>query len=235
MSVALARLFEPDVAVAQGDPRGDWGAPLPGEEEAIARASAARRREFMAGRALARTAMRELGLAPAAVPAGGDRAPAWPAGTTGSISHCADWCVAAVARSADGYLSVGLDIEPALPLDAGLVEEICTADERAWLAAQPAGRRGLLARAVFSAKECAYKCQYPLSGKLFGFDAMSVRLDLASGTFVARFEADAGPFSRGEQLAGRMAIGRDHVVTAMTLKHAGGCRQGAAGLAAQHA
>lgn len=233
MSVAIALLFEADVAVAQGDPRGDWGAPLPDEEEAIARASASRRHEFMAGRALARTAMRKLGLAPAAVPAGVDRAPTWPAGITGSISHCTDWCVAAIARTADGYLSVGLDIEPALPLDAELVEEICTPEERAWMAAQPAAGRGLLARAVFSAKECAYKCQYPLSGKLFGFDAMSVRLDPAAATFVARFEANAGPFSRGAQLAGRMAIGRDHIVTAMTLKHGG--RHGAAGRAAQHA
>ncbi|MGF7008565.1 4'-phosphopantetheinyl transferase family protein [Aminobacter sp. BE322] len=235
MSAALARLFEPDVAVAQGDPRGEWGAPLPGEEAAIANASASRRREFTAGRTLARTAMRELGLAPAAVPAGADRAPAWPAGMTGSISHCADWCVAAIARATDGYLAVGLDIEPALPLDAELVEDICTADERAWLAGQPARRRGLLARAIFSAKECAYKCQYPLSGKLFGFDAMSVRLDPASGTFVASFQGDAAPFSRGDQLAGRMSLGRDHIVTAMTLKRGGTDRHAQASLDALHA
>lgn len=222
MTLPLADIFGADVCVAQGDPRAQWEGPLPGEEDAIARASASRRREFLAGRALARQAMRALDLAAEPIPAGSDRAPVWPAGMTGSISHCADWCVAAAARLDDGYLSIGLDIEPALPLDAGLIDEVCTADERGWLGLQPAPRRDVLARAIFSAKECAYKCQYPLSRALLDFQAMSIRLDHAASTFVARFEVAARPFETGDELEGRMAIGGGYIVTGMALKHGSG-------------
>lgn len=222
MRVDLAGMFDADVCVAQGDPRVQWEGPYPGEETAIAKASPSRRREFLAGRALARQAMRGLDLAAEPIPAGDDRAPVWPAGITGSISHCADWCVAAAARIGDGYLSIGLDIEPALPLDADLIEEICTPNERDWLALQPLASRDVLARVIFSAKECAYKCQYPRSGTLLDFQAMSIGLDQAASTFVARFEVDAAPFERGAELRGRMSIGQGHIVTGMALKNGSG-------------
>ncbi|BCH35589.1 hypothetical protein MesoLjLc_75190 [Mesorhizobium sp. L-8-10] len=182
MTLALAGLFDADIRVAQGDPRAGWGEPLPGEAAAVARASPARRREFMAGRALARRAMAALDVTAAAIPAAEDRAPVWPSDVRGSISHCADWCVAAAARADDGYFSIGVDIEPAEPLDADLIEEICTAEERRWLTEQPVMRRDLLARMIFCAKECAYKCQYPLSGQLLDFQALSIRIDeISSG------------------------------------------------------
>ncbi|MGO4840081.1 4'-phosphopantetheinyl transferase, partial [Rhizobiaceae sp. 2RAB30] len=149
----------------------------PGEAAAVERASPARRREFAAGRALARRAMAALDVTASAIPAAEDRAPVWPLGITGSISHCADWCVAAAARADDGYLAIGVDIEPAEPLDADLIEEICTAEERLRLDDLPAARRDLLARMIFCAKECAYKCQYPLSGALFDFQALSIGID----------------------------------------------------------
>lgn len=214
----LAGIFDADVRVAEGDPRADWGGPLPGEEAAIAKASPARRREFLAGRALARQAMIGLGLPARPIPAGEDRAPVWPDGSTGSISHCADWCAAAAARTDDGYVSIGLDIEPALPLDADLIGEICTQADLDGLALQPGWFRGVLARAIFSAKECAYKCQYPLSGTLLDFQAMSICLEPDSATFVARFEVDVAPFARGAELGGRMLIGNGHIVTGMALK-----------------
>lgn len=223
MRVDLAGMFDPDVCVAQGDPRAEWDEPLPGEEAAITRASALRRREFLAGRALARQAMRGLDFASQPIPAGDDRAPVWPAGMTGSISHCEDWCVAAAARVEDGYLSIGLDIEPALPLDPDLIEDVCTPEECGWLALQPASLRNVLARAMFSAKECAYKCQYPLSRTLLDFQAMSIRLDQAASTFVARFEVDVAPFEQGDELRGRLSIGNGYIVTGVALKH--GCRR----------
>jgi 4'-phosphopantetheinyl transferase EntD len=252
MTLALAGLFDADIRVAQGDPRVEWDELLPGETAAIARASPARRREFAAGRALARRAIAALDLTAAAIPAADDRAPVWPSGIRGSISHCADWCVAAAARADDGYLAIGVDIEPAEPLDADLIEEICTTEERRRLDDLPAERRDLLARMIFCAKECAYKCQYPLSGQLLDFQALSIRLeqfqqecvavlrpesrknkelehfrdsrrsgnalDEAASAFTARFEVDAAPFRKGDELAGRITLCGGYVVAGMALR-----------------
>lgn len=56
---------------------------------------------------------------------------------------------------------VGVDLEawpPRRPRDvAGLADALCTAPERAWLAAQPHPQRALLA--LWTAKEAAYKAQ----------------------------------------------------------------------------
>lgn len=218
MKAVLARLFDPEVGVAAGDPRHDWAEVLPGEAESLARATPARRREFRAGRALAREAMAALGLPARPIPAGPDRAPQWPPGVAGAISHAADLCAAAVARADDGIVSLGLDIEPAEALDPGLLAEICTPTEQAWLALR--SEPGLLARALFSAKECAYKAQYPLSRTVLGFHAMSIALDLSAGRFRARFEEAAGPFAAGDEMEGRILIAGAHILAGLTLRAA---------------
>jgi 4'-phosphopantetheinyl transferase EntD len=214
----LDGLLAPGIVTAMGDPRADWPGPLPGEEEALARASAMRRREFLSGRALARRAMQDLGRPPSPIPAASDRTPVWPPGLTGSISHCADLCAAAMARTADGFLSIGIDIETAEPLERSLWPEICTPAERERLARQPGDEAGALAKLMFSAKEAAYKCQYPLSRQLFDFQVFEIELDLAAGTFGARFAIDVAPFRRGDALQGRFRTTAGHVATATSLR-----------------
>lgn len=210
-------IFDPAIRIATGDPRGEWLPGAPEEEAALARAVPARRREFRAGRAVAREAMRALGVEPVAVPAAPDRAPLWPQGIVGSISHCRDLCAAALGRRADGFVSIGLDIEPAEALDPDLVSTICVDEERDWLAAMPEAERGILARTIFSAKECAYKCQYTLSRQLLDFHAMTIRIDAEGRRFVAEFNATAGPFATGDRLDGRFSIDAGHIVTGMAL------------------
>ena len=60
----------------------------------MARAVPQRRREFFAGRLAAHRAMEALGHLPEPVPMGQDRAPVWPQGLVGSISHGAGACAA---------------------------------------------------------------------------------------------------------------------------------------------
>jgi 4'-phosphopantetheinyl transferase EntD len=148
------------------------------EATAIARAVPKRRAEFAAGRSAARAAMAEIGLPSAAIPQGGDRAPIWPAGLSGSIAHCDTCCIAAVALK-EHCPALGVDIEPATPLDPDLVAVICTPEERTWLANEP--NPGLAAKVIFSAKEAVYKAQYPLTNKVIGFDA--VILEMTAGAF----------------------------------------------------
>lgn len=158
---------------------GDEGALFPEEAAHVARAIPARRAEFLAGRIAARRALMHLGCETLDIPAAPDRAPVWPAGIAGSISHTAHAAVAVVAEAARHPL-LGIDIEPAGPLPDELIEEICRPEE---IAALPQTDRALHARRIFSAKEALYKAQYPRSRTAFGFHALSV--DLSTG--MARF------------------------------------------------
>lgn len=184
------------------------------EQEAIRLAIPARRREFRAGRAAVRRAQAALGLAPSAVPVGPDRAPVWPAGQYGSISHTADTCVAVVGDD-PAVKALGLDIEENAPLPAEIVDTVLSIDEQRWINQQP--NPGLLARLFFSAKECAYKAQYPLSGQLFGFDTIGITLNPQLGIFEARFTRPVLPFASGTRLAGRLSVIDGLIITAVAL------------------
>jgi 4'-phosphopantetheinyl transferase EntD len=170
-------MLGPHAGIGVTDPAQD--AALWDEEAAAAsRAIPKRRTEFAAGRSAARAAMAEIGFAPAAIPQGPDRAPIWPAGLAGSIAHCDTCCVSVVALQ-EHHAALGVDVEPATPLAPDLVAVICTPAERAWLAGEP--DPNLAAKMIFSAKEAVYKAQYPLTGKVIGFDA--VTLDMTDGAF----------------------------------------------------
>lgn len=217
----LEGLFAAGIRTSESMIAGQGAALHPEEAAAVAGAVANRRHEFSAGRACARNAMERLGLPALALPMGSDRAPVWPQGLVGTISHDRTHCAAAVALRSDGFLALGLDIEEAEPVEERLADDICTAGERDWLARQPAGHRGLLLKAIFSAKECAYKCQYPLSGTLLDFQDLSLDLDMAGERFTAQFLKDALPFGCGDRLAGRIRLSHGHIVSAMSIRDDG--------------
>lgn len=193
---AARRLMPAGVSMAWADPN-VLHPLLPGED--LRRAVPKRLAEFSAGRAAARKA---LG-AQLAIPHGADRAPVWPAGVVGSISHSGSDCLAAVTRALRG---LGLDIEPDLPLEEGLWPAILTGPEREFVMAQ--AEPGRAAMAIFSAKEAAYKAQYPLSRQVFGFERMQV-----SGAEV-RFLADTPPFLAGDVVHLAQTRAGGHVISA---------------------
>lgn len=162
-------------------PTGDL---FPEEADTLShRALPARRAEFRAGRAVAHRAMQALGLAVSPVLAAPTRAPIWPRGLVGSISHDATRAVAVVARARD-HRALGIDVEPATPLDRELWPEVLTAGELATLDAHGIAP-GLAAKLIFCAKEAVYKAQFPLTGRVLGFHEVDVTLDLAIQRFAA--------------------------------------------------
>jgi 4'-phosphopantetheinyl transferase EntD len=211
-------LVDPLISVREAALAGFASRLLPDEMVAVAAAGEKRRREFAAGRTLAREAFAALGLPSVAVPAGSDRAPIWPNGVVGSISHSSTWCVAAIALQSDGFISIGVDLEESIPLDEIYATDICTRLEKDWLDRQPIDQKGLLLRALFSAKECAYKCQYPLTKTLLGYDAIRIELDVHAKSFRAIFEIDVDPFAAGDRLDGRIAFEGGHIASAMALR-----------------
>ena len=156
------------------------------EARAVARAIPSRQAEFAGGRAAARRAMAMIGATEVPVPMGPDRAPRWPDGLIGSISHDAGLCVAAVARR--GWVrSVGLDIAPDAPLALDIEPEITRPDEA------QVGDPTTGLRLRFGAKEAVFKAQYPLTGLLFGFQAVHVDLGNGAATFPQHHETASLP------------------------------------------
>ncbi|GAA4806070.1 4'-phosphopantetheinyl transferase superfamily protein [Actinomycetospora chlora] len=218
MTTALADLLPPAVvAVARTDD--DPGAVLaPAEEAAVARAVATRRAEFTTARACAREALTRLGAPAVAVPVGERRAPVWPSGVVGAITHCAGFRAAAVAWSAE-VRSVGLDAEPHVALPDGVLRVVTDAGEQAALAALGRERPDVRwDKILFSAKESVYKAWFPLTGRWLGFEDAELR-PAPDGTFTATLRVP-GPDVDGAELTGfhgRWAVRDGLVITAIAL------------------
>lgn len=186
----------------------DVSALHPVEKSAIARAVPSRQSEFAAGRLAARTAMtRDI-----PIPMAADRAPVWPEGIAGSITHAGGWAIAVISN-ADRLVGVDLEVDEPLPPD--VFETVLTPSERLWINTQPNPPQW--ARIIFSVKECAYKAQYARSGQLFGFEMFEVTLDQAAGSFTATFQAHAAPFASGDQLSGRFSRGGGFILTGLMI------------------
>ena len=189
-------------AMAAADPRAE----APQDPDTPPGAVPQRAREFAAGRRAARDAARQAGLALHRLPMGGDRAPVWPAGITGTISHSDRLCLAIVGLAAAG--TIGLDLEPDAPLAPELWDTLLRPAE---IAALPAGEdAGRTALAIFAAKEAAYKAQYPLTRRLFGFHDLEITL--SPGRFRAVFTAAHPPFAPGDTIAGHWGRAAGHVL-----------------------
>jgi len=230
----IADILPPAVAVAEefGDVPGVRL--FPEEEAVVAQAVEKRRREFTTARACARAALDKLGLPPVPIVPGLRGAPGWPAGIVGSITHCAGYRAAAVARDRD-VVTVGLDAEPHEPLPAGVLGAIASGREHAALAALAAARPGTCwDRMLFSAKESVYKAWFPLTQRWLGFEEASVTIDPVRQAFTARLLVE-GPVVNGARLAafdGRWLVQDGLIGTAIAITTAGPAGVTAAGTAA---
>lgn len=217
LAQAVAALLPPGVALASADPRAPASGLLPGEAAALARALPARRAEFAAGRRALRDAMAQLGLPPLPVPQGPDRAPLWPAGLVGAISHDDRHCLALLCRTGQPCRALGIDIEPDADLPEAVLETVCLPQERDWLATRPLPERGRLARLIFSAKECTYKCQFTISRQMLEFTDLQILPDPAAGRFRGVFMRPVPGFAEGAELHGAFARAEGRIVTVITL------------------
>jgi 4'-phosphopantetheinyl transferase EntD len=213
----LEEILPPNVAVAAvGDDIPD-ASPYPEEEEIVARAVEGRRREFVTGRACARAALAQLGLAPQPILVGERGAPQWPSGIVGSITHCRGYRACAVAHASD-LASLGVDAEPNESLPEGLLKDIASARECEALLDLTHARRDVhWDRLLFSAKEAVYKAWFPLTGAWLGFEDAEVSIDAVEGSFSARLLVSP-PRLEGRELRGfrgRWLVSEDLVVTAI--------------------
>jgi 4'-phosphopantetheinyl transferase EntD len=209
-------LFSDYVAMAWADPTAPMPRLIGDEVLAVEQVRPARAREFGAGRAAAREAMALLGHPPRPVLQGEDRAPIWPKGLVGSITHTARDCMAVVSDAPE-ILALGLDMEAATPLESALWPEICTMPEMHWLASLGPSQRGHFAKLIFSAKEAVYKAQYRISHQVLEFHDVELDLDLGNNRFAATLKSDVTGFKPGAVLQGRFVILGAAFITAVEL------------------
>ncbi|SNR75085.1 4'-phosphopantetheinyl transferase family protein [Puniceibacterium sediminis] len=168
------------MALDGGDMSG-LGIALP---QVLERAVAKRQGEYRAGRTCARAAIDQVSPTSFALDKtdwpifGPDRAPVWPTGIIGSLTH-SPARVICVAGPADRYDGLGIDIEPAVPPRDSLTlaprifcpEELALVEPTSWAEA------GFTL--IFSAKEAIYKAVYPTIRRFADFH--EVRLAEVSG------------------------------------------------------
>jgi len=163
--------------------------------DSMARAVLKRQVEFAAGRFCAREALQKLGHdSQATLAVGQHRAPLWPTGYLGSISH-GDGLAIAVAASTRDWRGLGIDVERILTDEAAqpLHEHLMKASELAM--GEAAGLAlGDWLSLVFSAKESLFKALYPFVGRYFDFlDAEVCELQQRQSRLTLRLATSLSP------------------------------------------
>ncbi|MBV2359785.1 4'-phosphopantetheinyl transferase superfamily protein [Thalassococcus sp. CAU 1522] len=170
--------------------------------------------EYLAGRCLARLSQQALGFAPRPVPAAASRAPIWPPGLSGSISHAAGQAACLLLPRDDA--TPGLDLES---IAAGraleAIDKTALSDaDRAHLAALP--DPAIAATLCFSAKESLFKALFPTVGRFFGFDAAELAAPPGDGTLTLRLTRPLhGTLPPGRSFDLQYRVAPPHVLTWM--------------------
>lgn len=191
---------------------------FPQERAVVSGAVPRRKAEFATVRACARDALAALGRAPAPLLPGEYGAPVWPDGVVGSMTHCAGYRAAAVARG-DDVAALGIDAEPHDALPARVLAAIARPEELGTLAALPTAGGVAWDRVLFSAKESVYKAWFPVARRWLGFKEATVVID-PDGTFAACLHTE-GPELLGRPLTGfrgRWAASDALVATAVAVE-----------------
>jgi enterobactin synthetase component D / holo-[acyl-carrier protein] synthase len=183
----LGDLLPPSVVLVETDALSDDE--LHEEERRILDTTRPKRRaEFYAGRGCARQALARLGIHDFPLLRDEHRAPIWPSGVTGSITHTENYTAVAVARRSE-VASVGIDVERIGRLDETRWPFVFSVAElQAVNGAATDSRAGIVA-ALFSAKEAYYKCRYQVVRDPLGFHEVEIVL---SGSFFEVRPAEAG-------------------------------------------
>ena len=160
----------------------------PLERPSLRRAVDKRVREFVAGRVLARQAARLLGLAELVLPMARSRAPEWPAGIIGSITHNRHWCAVAMARM-DDVAGLGIDLEDHPGVPETLAVEIMTSREIETYNRLDQRYQDLMRSFIFSAKEAVFKAQYNLTETDLYFHDVNIEIDMDFRSFDTYYQS----------------------------------------------
>jgi len=94
----------------------------------------------------------------------------------------------------------------------------CNEAEKAWLLSLPKPQQQESAALIFSAKECFYKLQYPLTKQWLGFQDAAIRVNLDKKSFKVTLLKKASPlFPKSFTLSGRFLFHGERIFTGLAL------------------
>ncbi|EPB6720046.1 4'-phosphopantetheinyl transferase [Vibrio fluvialis] len=175
-----------------------YGLTLP---EDLQRAVSKRQVEFIAGRVAACDALQAAGVTPQMLAVGEHRAPRWPQGVVGSISHNENLALA-VAQRVDSdvdALQLGVDVESRIDERSlpAIQSTIATAQEAAILA-RVSLNAAQCVTTLFSAKESLFKALYSRVGQYLDFhDSRLLTWDEANGRLTLQLVQRAAELAGG--------------------------------------
>jgi enterobactin synthetase component D len=162
----------------------------------IARSVSKRRAEYLAGRRVALAALAAAGVHVGDLGSSASRAPCWPEGFIGSITHAAR-TAAAVAMPVGPLRGVGLDLEDVVSdsaIEAILATVVTEAEVSALVDLVGQTDRATALTAAFSAKESFFKATAATVGRIFDFSALTlVHASTGEGIIDAAVAEDLAP------------------------------------------
>ncbi|WNO11145.1 4'-phosphopantetheinyl transferase [Teredinibacter sp. KSP-S5-2] len=199
----------------------EYGVSFP---ENLSNAVAKRKADFLCGRIAAKCCLQFAGLlnhesVGFTLPVGNRRAPIWPEGVIGSITHTVKMASAVVAKSAQ-CKGIGIDIEHWVEEETyhNINSHILTDAEHALMNSSSFSKEQILTL-IFSAKEALFKALYPSVKVYFDFlDAELTHWDEDSSMLVFHLLKDIGEetvVNAGTECRVEYKINKDHAKTIM--------------------
>lgn len=186
-----------------------------GFPEHLASAVKKRRAEYLAGRYVARMALTTLGRPQFIVGRGEDRAPIWPDGIAGALSHNNNTVLCAAGHKT-GMVGVGIDVETLMPVNRAQELWPAIVSEAEYIKlCQGSHPFNLLLTLAFSAKESLFKALYPEVRCYFDFlDASISSLNMQLCAFELELKKTLTSFyCSGRRFSGRFWQTDDRITT----------------------
>lgn len=177
---------------------------FPEEQDELEPMAPKRKAGFSSGRWCAHRAQETLGLMPTPVQRE-NRAPVWPNGLNGSITHTDQFAGAIVSRNH----AVGIDLEQLDRLHDGLHKTLFTENELELLGNYDQNADTIM----FSAKEAGYKAVFPIGQEFIGFHEAEIHLNENAQTFIIDYIGEHNPNEILNTGRGYWRIAHDHVFT----------------------
>jgi len=186
MNGLIGRVLAPGLWGAETHDAGQYLPVAAAEAELVLNSGPKRQRDFALGRACARAALAQAGLADAVLLRAESGAALWPPGFTGSITHTVGYAAALVSGD---YRGVGIDAEQIGGVTEALAPRLFGEQERAWLGGLSPATLPLAMTLLFSAKEAAFKARNAPAGAALAFRDMQIEvqgLGGGEGSFIVR-------------------------------------------------
>ena len=187
--------------------------------DTVSSAVVKRKSEFLAGRYCCKKVLSSVGIHDFEIVVGKNRAPQWPTGIKGAISHNSHHAMVAITERTD-ILGIGIDIESIMSTKTmNDIKDAILRNEEHDLLYVPQARAVVVCSLIFSIKESFFKAAYPSTGFYFDFDAITVdKIDYEAKRFYLTVKQDLNAQVRpGMQFEGIFDFVDEQVISLLIL------------------